>query len=108
MKIDNNQPIELATLIEAADTAFEGYDFGEGVTVADSDSWNNDDPLDLTKIVYVNFDESLDADSEKVSFHVRFDSNGQVLEVYALLISNGDYIGHNGRTETNLLSHPKL
>lgn len=75
-----------------ADELFEEYDFGDGVEVVAHDSWNTEDSDDLTKIVYVRFDDDPpDADSHKLSFHVRFE-NGEV-DAYALDMRTGNDVG---------------
>lgn len=80
-----------------ADNAWQQYNFGEGVSVAASDRWNTDDENDFTKIVYVTYDDDpADADPHKVSFHVRFNGNGQVEEVYALEMNHGNEVGFPG------------
>lgn len=80
-----------------ADRAFEAYNFGEGVSVVASDCWNTDDENDYTKIVYVAYiDDHADADSHKVSFHVRFNGNSQVEDAYALEMEHGNDIGCRG------------
>lgn len=108
MKTDNSTPLRISDLTKAADLVFEAYEFGDGVIVVDADNWNSDDSLDLTKIVYVTFSEDPDCDSVKVSFHVRFDSDGQVTEGYALLMSNGAYLGNRGYDKPNTPPSPKL
>jgi hypothetical protein len=75
-----------------ADLEFSKYNFGEGVSVSGSGSWDTDDKDDYIKVVYVNFDGD-DRDSEKVSFHVRFKEDGSVSETYGLLAKTGDFIG---------------
>jgi len=77
-----------------ADRAYEVYNFGAGVTVVDSDNWDTTDLDDFTKIVYVAYDEFPDSDSQKVSFHVRFDNSGCIDDVYALEMRNGNEIGY--------------
>lgn len=88
---------DLDALRQQADEAFESYEFGDGVTVQSHDSWNVDDPLDLTKIVYVSFDDDQPDDpTEKLSFHVRFDASGAITETYALSMRNGGEVGRPG------------
>ena len=80
--------------IVVANDCFEGYNFGEGVTVAGSDSWERDGD-DLLKVVYVEFDDSEEDTSEKVSFHVSFDKNSiDVNDVYGLMVRSGSEIGN--------------
>lgn len=77
-----------------ADALFEHYDFGDGVQVLDHGRWNTSDPLDFFKTVYVEYqDDAPDADSRKVSFHVRFTERGAALETYALECDSGQVIG---------------
>jgi len=62
-----------------ADAEFAQYEFGDGVTVSESDNWDKNDVADFTKIVYITCDvDAPDADSERVSFHVRFNADGSV------------------------------
>lgn len=83
--------------IAMADEEFERYGFGSDVTVVAHDNWNRDDPLDFTKVVYVRFpDMPPEADSEKLSFHVRFLVDGDIEEVYALEMRHGNEIGERG------------
>ena len=74
-----------------AETAWQDYDFGDG-DVSDAEGWDRIDPLDHTRITYVSPDNE-DADSFRVSFHVRFNEQGHVVEVYALDMVSGGYIG---------------
>ncbi len=77
-----------------ADTLFEHYDFGDGVQVLDHGRWDTSDPLDYIKTVYVEHqDDTPDADSHKVSFHVRFTERGAAREAYALECDRGQDIG---------------
>ena len=80
-----------------AEAEFEQYEFGDGVTVVESDNWDSDDEADFIKIVYVEFDNQPEADSQKVSFHVRFNQDGSVANAYGLLTSNGAEIGRRRR-----------
>ena len=77
-----------------ADEAFETFNFGDGVTVEASNGWDADDD-DWNKVVFVSFDDdAADADSHKVSLHVRFEEESDVIaEVYALLCRTGGMIG---------------
>lgn len=77
-----------------ADDEFESYNFGEGVTVSQSDNWDKNEADDLVKIVYVTFDDDLpDADSSKISFHVRFNPDGSVDDAYGLDMESGNDVG---------------
>lgn len=94
---------EMTSRESKADDVFEKYKLGNddmddgNVTVNDHDRWNTDDPQDFTKIVYVSYhDDPSDADSSKISFHVRFDELGQVDEAYALDMESGNEIGWRG------------
>jgi len=56
------------------------------------------DKLDFTKVAYASYDEDIEsADSHKISFHVRFLSNGDIDEVYALEMERGNDIGSRGK-----------
>jgi hypothetical protein len=76
---------------QLASTAWQGYDFGSN-RVVDSDGWDTSDPLDVTRMTYLE-PENEDADSFRVSFHVRFNEQGYVTEVYALDMASGGYVG---------------
>ena len=80
---------------EIAQTAYENYNFGEGVTVVDDDGWESDGTSDFLKRVYVEFDDAPSESSHTVSFHAKFkDKDSTELEdVYGLLMSNGSDIG---------------
>lgn len=92
-RLDGNPP-SACSLEVLADREFELYDFGEGVMVLDHGRWNTSDPRDYTKIAYVEFeDDAPEADSHKVSFHVRFDAAGKVTVAYALECDKGQEIG---------------
>lgn len=96
-RLDGNPP-SACSLEVLADREFELYDFGEGVMVLDHGRWNTSDPRDYTKIAYVEFeDDAPEADSHKVSFHVRFDAAGKVTEAYALKCDKGQEIGRRGQ-----------
>lgn len=97
-----------------ADAEFERYDFGGGVTVVAHDNWDKADVDDFTKIVYIAADDDPpDADSERVSFHVRFNADGTVSDAYGLLMHNGSDIGFrpanqsvmDAVTETTMTTH---
>lgn len=82
-----------------ADDAFASYDFREDdldgrTEVVDADSgWDRSDPGDWIKVCYVKFLSDPDeADSRKVSFHVKF-AGGKVSEAYALDAESGNEIG---------------
>jgi len=80
-----------------ADEVYENYDFhGSGVRSVDTESgWDLSDLDDLTRVVFVEYEEP-DADGEtsgQLSFHVRFDSDGEVAEGYALDTDSGNLVG---------------
>lgn len=79
---------------EIADKAFELYEFGESVIVMGTQSWDANDPLNITRIVFVGYDKTdVTADPERLSFHVRFNESGKAHEVYALDMKTGNEIG---------------
>lgn len=49
-----NQTKKIKNLENLADNEFGKYEFGDGITVVDSDGWNTDDEADLIKVVYPN------------------------------------------------------
>lgn len=85
---------QIATREALADAEFEQYQFGDDVTVSESDNWDKSDAADFTKVVYITCDgDAPDTDSERVSFHVRFNADGSVDDAYGLLMRNGSDIG---------------
>lgn len=80
-----------------AEDALASYEFGDDVEVVGQDGWDSTDLNDFTKIVYVQArDSDPDQDSERLSFHVRFDDMGQVSEAYALCMRTGSEVGSHG------------
>jgi hypothetical protein len=79
----------------AASQAYELYDFmSHGVTEADG--WDTSDARDYTRIAYVEVDgEESGRETRRVSFHVRFNEAGNVVEVYALDVATGNYVGEH-------------
>ena len=75
---------------KAAEDAWTNYDFGD-LWVTDSGGFDTSDKLDFTRIAYLK--ESGAETSLKVSFHVRFNEQGFVTEVYALDVGSGNYVG---------------
>jgi hypothetical protein len=86
---------ELTYRLNLAAQAFESYDFGETVELLGQESWNTENPEDLTKIVYVAVKEpDMKADSFAVSFHAKFCADsGNLIEAYALETNNGPTLG---------------
>lgn len=79
---------------ELAEAEFVAYEFGEGVQVLDHYRWDTSDPADHTKIAFLQYDDDKpDADSHKVTFHVRFNPDGSVSDAYALEVQSGNHIG---------------
>lgn len=85
-----------------ADGVFEVFDF-DLYEVVDHDGWeySSDNPSSLSKIVYIAAEDT-DAPSEKVSFTVTFDEDGELFEAYALLMSNGMEVGFSERYNCSL------
>ena len=75
----------------AAEEAYQDYDFG-ALRVTDSEGWDTSDPLDHTRIVYLEASEDPDC-SYRASFHVRFNEAGNIVEVYSLDLATGNYLG---------------
>lgn len=78
----NDQLIE-----QRANEAFENYNFGEGVEVTDVGTWEYTTPgLERTRRVYVETEREDDGPAPRwrLSFTVRFDAAGNLLEVYSL------------------------
>lgn len=87
-----------------ADDALASYNFGEGVTVVESDAWQRDTfdgKDDLTRVVYVQYeDDPPDADSHRISFHAAFEQGTLTLkEAYAYACDNGAEIGFQGERQ---------
>lgn len=75
---------------------YDLYEFGEGVTVLGSSSWDLSDLWDATRIVYVAYDDDPPgSDSHRLSFHVR-KIDDEALDVYALSMDTGNEIGQRG------------
>lgn len=84
---------------DKADSEFEAYQFGDDLRVVSHSNWDTTDPLDYTKLVYFIDADKPGADSQRISFHVRFlpDGNGTTVDdAYGLLMSNGADIGARG------------
>lgn len=89
-----------------ADDAFASYEFGNDVEVVGHDGWDRSDPADLTKIVYVQpRGEDPEQDSERLSFHVRFNRGGKVEEAYALCMRTGAEVGSPGHDSLKQATH---
>jgi hypothetical protein len=87
-------PDVMDTREHLADDALAAYDFGPDLNVVGHDGWDSSDPADFTKIVYVEGEGAdPEQDSERLSFHVRFDHQGQVAEAYALCMRTGAEVG---------------
>jgi hypothetical protein len=70
-----------------ADAAFESFNFGDGVEVTDTDSWEYTTPgLERSRKVYVETEREDDGPAPRwtLSFTVRFNEAGDVVEAYAL------------------------
>jgi hypothetical protein len=79
--------------LERAQEAFENYDFGV-FNIEDQEGWDTSDPLDYIRVAYAVSRED-EMCSYKVSFHVRFNAQGIVVEAYGLECRTGNYIGHD-------------
>lgn len=90
---------------ELAQVEFEKYDFGDGVSVHGHDLWETGDDADFTKIAYLEYPEDgEDTDLHKVTFHVRFNANGTIIEAYALEVASGNLIGVRAVREESIAS----
>lgn len=97
MNQDANKAGELSARETLADAELAVYAFGDGVKVVQHSGWDTNDRDDFTKIVYVEYDDDApDADSHKISFHVRFDADGSVEDAYGLEMEHGNDIGKRG------------
>ncbi len=77
-----------------ANQAFEHYDFGEEIEIIATEGWDTSDPGDFIRVAYAINTEEQNEDSEKISFHVRFNEADLVEDVYALECRTGNEIGH--------------
>lgn len=85
---------DLQTRLFAADEAFASYDFGPDIEIVEQGNWDSSDVRDLTKVAYAKYsDDPADANSHKISFHVRFTDDGDIEEAYALEMEHGSEIG---------------
>lgn len=78
--------------IGIADQAFSAFDFGGDVEIVNSSGWDTSDPNDLTAIL-IGEEYGSSEPPFKISFHVRFDPEGKIDEVYALDMQSGNDIG---------------
>ena len=83
---------------EAAQRAFDRYDFGDGIQILDHKRWQTDESCgqdDWIKVAYAQFHNDPDGDpSRKISFHVRFDKGtDRLVGAYAYLCDSGEEIG---------------
>lgn len=79
-----------------ANEVLADYEFGAGVNVEGTASWDDKDTNDWICIVYVHFDDDgPNEPTHKVSFHVTFanDVDAIVEDAYGLLMSNGGELG---------------
>ena len=83
---------------DAAQKAFEQYDFGDGVQILDHNRWQADENNgqdDWIKVAYAQFnDDPADTPSRKISFHAKFDKGtDRLVHAYAYLCDSGQEIG---------------
>ncbi|KVV40977.1 hypothetical protein WT27_13750 [Burkholderia territorii] len=79
---------------DIAQSAFETFDFGNGVFVHGHDLWDTQQDLDYTKTVYLEYqDDKQDSPLHKATFHVRFNPQGGFLAAYAVEYVTGRLIG---------------
>lgn len=77
-----------------AQSEFEKFDFGDGVSVHDHDLWEVRLENDYTKITYLEYPQDMpDAPLHRVTFHVRFDPDGKRAAAYAIEYVTGRLIG---------------
>jgi hypothetical protein len=85
-----------AQIEDKANAAFEAYDFGKDVEVTDVGTWEYATPgLERSRKVYVETPREDDGPAPrwKLSFTVRFNDKGEILESYAL-DEKGQFWGH--------------
>ena len=102
-KLKASKAISVDALIAQADAELSQYEFGDDIMIAGADGWDTSDVMDLTKIVYITgSDDPPDADSQKVSFHVVFNSVGGVEGAYGLLGRSGAHIGSRATSQSEM------
>ena len=72
---------------QAANAAFEAYNFGSGVTVEETSGWEYDSPgSEMSRKVFYAVDEAPDSDSQMAGFTVVFagSESAVVVEAYAM------------------------
>lgn len=82
-----------------ADDVLASYDFGDDLQDMEHGNWNaeeDDGEIDFTKVLYATWKDDPDADSTKVSFHVRFSGEGKVVDAYAYDMDSGNEFGKRG------------
>lgn len=85
---------------DLANKCFSSYVFSDSISTVDSQGWDRGDPLDFVKVAHVRFDDSC----HRLSFHVRFDAQGYVEDVYALDNKSGNEFGYMPSTELEALN----
>lgn len=96
---------------DAAQRAFEDYDFGDGISILDHRAWDTTDPRDYIKIAYAEYDgDQADTPERKISFHVVFGANGKVEDIYGLDVQTGEMLGEDpsSRPDSARKSVPSL
>lgn len=82
------------TRVNKMEAAYLNYDFGLDVEIVGANGWEDDGSNDYVRKVFGNFIDSDKDTSELISFHVVFKEHSDEIEdVYALLVSNGNYVG---------------
>ena len=101
-RVDNvvgSSSVDLDARTSTAYDELASYQFGDDVQVVGSTGWDiSDQGCELSNIVYIKntADKQVDTDSERVSFQVRFDDEGNASEVFGLLMETGAEIGRRG------------
>lgn len=75
------------------DGVFADYNFGDGIVVQGSDTWQTDEAPNYTKVVYVEYAGDEMDTSDKLSFHVDLNEDLTVGGAVAYFVSSGGETG---------------
>ncbi|MCC5612892.1 hypothetical protein LC612_40960 [Nostoc sp. CHAB 5834] len=76
-----------------AEAMYQGYEFGEGATVATANGWESSTGCnEWSRSVFVEYEGA--SESEKVGFHVHFQEGSDVVRDVWALNRQGAIVGH--------------
>lgn len=85
--------------IKIANDTFEKYTFEDCITIESVGDWDTEDSNNYVREALISFSDRGDSlPFVKISFHTVFDENNEVLESYALTVSDGNQIGESTAT----------